>query len=72
MTPCPGSLISFKGTGLMYLVLLLTVFNDLSSGQTVSLESPQISQVENRFQALQPALAIVHPKTPVSITKIVS
>lgn len=71
MTPCPGSLISFKSTGLMYLVLL-TVFNDLSSGQTVSLESPQISQVENRFQALQPALAIVHPKTPVSITKIVS
>jgi SulP family sulfate permease len=43
---------------------------DLSNKQGTSLPSPQICQVENRFQALQSALAIVQPQTSLTTTTI--
>ncbi|WP_277879692.1 MULTISPECIES: hypothetical protein [unclassified Coleofasciculus] len=39
-------------------------------GKYLDMRSPQIYQLENRFQALQSALAIAQPEIPVTTTTI--
>lgn len=43
---------------------------DLVVGKFLDMRSPQIYQLENRFQALQSALAIAQPEIPFTTTTI--